>query len=119
MTVHSSILAWRIHGQRNLVGYIVHGVPKGQTQLSIYNASFPPPLATLKTLSLVLTNLFKMCPGKVNFMFHVVNGTSWICVIIVCVNLENSGPLILQILFQPLSLLETNFTNIRALEIAP
>ena len=34
MTVHSSILAWRIHGQRNLVGYIVHGVPKGQTQLS-------------------------------------------------------------------------------------
>ena len=87
--------------------------------ISVYNASFPPPLATLKTLSLALTNLLKMCLGTVDFTFHVVNGTSWVCVIIVFVKLENSGPLILQILFQSLSLLETNFTNIRSLEIAP
>ena len=28
MTTHSSILAWKSHGQRSLVGYIVHGVAK-------------------------------------------------------------------------------------------
>ena len=30
---HCSILAWRIHGQRSLVSYTVHGVTKNQTQL--------------------------------------------------------------------------------------
>ena len=43
MATHSSILAWRIpwteapgksHGQRSLVGYIVHGAAKNQTRLS-------------------------------------------------------------------------------------
>ena len=33
MAAHSSILAWRIHGQRSLVGYTVQGVAKSQTQL--------------------------------------------------------------------------------------
>ena len=33
MATHSSILAWRIHGQRSLVP-TVHGVTEGQTQLS-------------------------------------------------------------------------------------
>ena len=33
MATHPSILAWRIHGQRSLVGY-VHGITKSQTQLS-------------------------------------------------------------------------------------
>ena len=28
MATHSSILAWKSHGQRSLVGYIVHGVAK-------------------------------------------------------------------------------------------
>ena len=32
MATHSSILDWRIHGQRSLVGYIVHRVAKSQTQ---------------------------------------------------------------------------------------
>ena len=33
MATHSSIVAWRIHGLRSLVGYTVHGVAKSQTQL--------------------------------------------------------------------------------------
>ena len=31
MATHSSILAWRIPGQRSLVGYTVHGVSQGRT----------------------------------------------------------------------------------------
>ena len=31
MTTHSSILAWRIHGQRSLVGYTVHGLQEPDT----------------------------------------------------------------------------------------
>ena len=34
MATHSSILDWRIHGQRSLVGYIVHRVAKSRTRLS-------------------------------------------------------------------------------------
>jgi len=34
MATHSSILAWRIHGQRSLAGYIVYEVAKSQTGLS-------------------------------------------------------------------------------------
>ena len=30
----SSILAWEIHGQRSLAGYIVHRVAKSRTRLS-------------------------------------------------------------------------------------
>ena len=29
MATHYSILAWKIHGQSSLAGYIVHGVTKG------------------------------------------------------------------------------------------
>ena len=32
MATHSSILDWRIHGQRSLVSYIVHRVAKSRTQ---------------------------------------------------------------------------------------
>ena len=31
MAAHSSILAWRIHGQRSLAGYTVHGVARAMT----------------------------------------------------------------------------------------
>ena len=34
MGTHSSILAWESHGQKSLVGYIVHGVIKSWTWLS-------------------------------------------------------------------------------------
>ena len=34
IATHSNILAWRFHGQRNLAGYIVHGVAKSQTRLN-------------------------------------------------------------------------------------
>ena len=34
MVPHSSILAWRIHGQRSLLGY-VHGVANSWTQLTL------------------------------------------------------------------------------------
>ena len=33
MATHSSILAWRIHGQMSLLGYI-HGVSKSRTRLN-------------------------------------------------------------------------------------
>ena len=33
MATHSSILAWRIHGQSSPAGYIVHRVTQSQTQL--------------------------------------------------------------------------------------
>ena len=34
MATHSSILAWENHGQRNLVGYVVHGSQKSWMRLS-------------------------------------------------------------------------------------
>ena len=40
MATHSSILAWENHGQRNLVGYIVHGSQKSWTRLSDFNFTF-------------------------------------------------------------------------------
>ena len=37
IATHSNILAWRFHGQRNLAGYIVHGVAKSQTRLNDFH----------------------------------------------------------------------------------
>ena len=34
MATHSSFLAWKFCGQRNLVGYTVHGVTESWTRLS-------------------------------------------------------------------------------------
>ena len=34
LATYSSILAWRIHGQKNLVDYIPHEASKSWTQLS-------------------------------------------------------------------------------------
>ena len=41
MAAHSSILAWKIHGQRILAGYTVHGVTRVRQDL----ATKPPPPA--------------------------------------------------------------------------
>ena len=35
LATHSSILAWRIRGQKNLEGYTPHGASKSWTQLSM------------------------------------------------------------------------------------
>ena len=40
MATHSSTLAWKIHGWRVLVGYIVHGVAKTQTWLRDFIFTF-------------------------------------------------------------------------------
>ena len=37
MATHSSILAGKSHGQKSLVGYIVHRVTKSQTRIKQFN----------------------------------------------------------------------------------
>ena len=55
MTTRSSILAWRIHGQRSLVGYSPWGHKELDTpeQLSVFEVSFATVMSLLVTWFLV------------------------------------------------------------------
>ena len=68
MTTHSSILAWRIHGQRSLAGYTVHGVTRVGHDL----LTKPPPQNILLLLAADKFASF-LSSGSTTLIFRVLS----------------------------------------------
>ena len=54
MATHSSILAWRIHGQRSLVGYSLWGLQESDTTKHVHRSTKEAPASDRDRINVLL-----------------------------------------------------------------